>query len=206
MHSFAVIPAAGRSRRMGRPKLLLPWGNSTVIDHVLAAWRASRVDQIVLVHDPADRELADRATACGAIAAACSPPPPEMKDSVWHGLGVLERAFHPLDEDAWLVAPADVPGLSTRVIDRLIDAYAASVGTPDGCCIRAPRRGAKGGHPVLFPWPLAAEVRRLAADEGLNTLIARHRVEYLEIDEQDACGDDLDTPADYERLRSRFGK
>ena len=40
--SFAVVPAAGRSRRMGRPKLLLPWGESTIIQQVLGAWRASQ--------------------------------------------------------------------------------------------------------------------------------------------------------------------
>jgi CTP:molybdopterin cytidylyltransferase MocA len=119
---------------------------------------------------------------------------------------VLQRAFDPSDEDAWLVAPADMPGLSTRVIDRLVDAYAAGLGTSAGRCIRAPRQGAKSGHPVLFPWSLAAEVGRLGPAEGLNALVARNRVEYIEVDEGDVGGEDFDTPADYERLRARYGK
>ena len=33
----AIILAAGRSRRMGQPKMLLPWGETTVLGHVIQA-------------------------------------------------------------------------------------------------------------------------------------------------------------------------
>ena len=59
MRSFAVIPAAGRSQRMGQPKLLLPWGRTTVIEHVLGVWRASRVTHTVIVVHPDDKFLAE---------------------------------------------------------------------------------------------------------------------------------------------------
>ena len=55
--SFAVVPAAGRSERMGAPKLLLPLGDSTVIEHVLAAWTASPVTRTVVVVRADDAEL-----------------------------------------------------------------------------------------------------------------------------------------------------
>ena len=60
------------------------------------------------------------------------------------------------------------------------------------------------GHPVLFPWPLAAEVDRLAGNEGLNTIVARHSV--IEVEVGGAAPGatpfaDLDTPEDYQRLR-----
>ena len=56
--SFAVIPAAGLSRRMGeKQKLLLPWGDATLIEHVLRAWLDSRIDRIVLVSRRDDRDL-----------------------------------------------------------------------------------------------------------------------------------------------------
>ena len=41
--AFAIVPAAGRSTRMGRPKLLLPWSDGSMIESQLRAWRASRV-------------------------------------------------------------------------------------------------------------------------------------------------------------------
>ena len=49
MRSFAIIPACGRSVRMGTPKLLMPWKDSTVIEAVLAAWEQSQIDEIVVV-------------------------------------------------------------------------------------------------------------------------------------------------------------
>ena len=57
---FAVIPAAGQSRRMGsRHKLLLPWGESRIIEHLLRAWLSSRIDRVVLVSRPDDEALHD---------------------------------------------------------------------------------------------------------------------------------------------------
>ena len=55
---FGVIPAAGRSVRMGEPKLLLPWRDGTLIEHVLAQWLASRVACLTVVVHPEDVELA----------------------------------------------------------------------------------------------------------------------------------------------------
>ena len=205
MHTFAIIPAAGRSRRMGRPKLLLPWGETTVIEHVLAAWRASRVDHVIVVVDAANRPLAQTCAACGVQVVVPAEAPAEMKDSVRLGLEWAESR-QPQSDDAWLVAPADMPGLTAETIDRLIAAHEAGLGSADATPrIWAPRHGTKRGHPVLFPWPLAAEVARLGADEGLNALVARHGVEYVEA-ASDAISGDFDTPQDYDRLRARYGK
>ena len=57
IRSFAIVPAAGRGVRMGHPKLLLPWRGATVIQHVLAAWTASRIWRVVVVVRPGDDDL-----------------------------------------------------------------------------------------------------------------------------------------------------
>src|ERR1051326_7538368 len=44
-----VILAAGRSSRMGRPKLLLPWGESSVLGHLLRVWHSLNARQIGIV-------------------------------------------------------------------------------------------------------------------------------------------------------------
>lgn len=188
---------------MGQPKLLLPWGDSTVIEHVLAAWGKSRVDRTVVVLHRDDERLAELCTAGGALVTVPESPPPHMKDSVRQGLEVVAEKFHPQRDDAWLVAPADMPDLSADVIDRLLAAHAAGLARHSGSRpIRAPRYRGKSGHPVLFPWPLAAEVGQLGDDEGLDALVARHGVEHLEFADR-AVPEDFDTPADYERLRGR---
>ena len=45
----AIVLAAGESRRMGRPKMLLPWGKSTVLQTVIATFQAARVKDILVV-------------------------------------------------------------------------------------------------------------------------------------------------------------
>ena len=45
----AVVLAAGLSTRMGRPKLILPWGSTTVIGQVLATLAQGKVDEIIVV-------------------------------------------------------------------------------------------------------------------------------------------------------------
>ncbi len=51
---FAVVPAAGRSSRMGRPKLSLPLGGRTVLEHVVIALRQGGVDEVLVVVGPHD--------------------------------------------------------------------------------------------------------------------------------------------------------
>lgn len=65
----------------------------------------------------------------------------------------------------------------------------------DGVRHRTDRRG----HPVLFPWKLAAEVHRLGPNEGVSALLSRHEFFELEYPESSVLGD-VDTPEDYERL------
>jgi molybdenum cofactor cytidylyltransferase len=204
MQTFAVIPAAGRSQRMGQPKLLLPWGASTVIEQVLAAWRASAVDHVVMIVHPEDGELAALARKCGAHVVQPAVPPPEMKVSIRAGLEEISRRFQPAADDAWLLAPADMPLLSHDVIVRLIEAHRAQASAHNASepTIWAAAAGGRRGHPVLFPWSLAREVDDLKEDDGLNVLLARHPVRTVEADAQ-AVLEDLDTPQDYGRLRPR---
>ncbi len=201
MQSFAVIPAAGRSRRMGRPKLLLPWGKSTIIEQVLEAWRRSTVTRVVMVVHPDDAQLAAVAQKQDALVVQPEEAPPEMKDSVRVGLRAIDKQFSPSDDDVWLLAPADMPTLSADVIDQLLAAYGQCVaaGNVERATIWAPTFEGRRGHPVLFPWPLAAEVASLSAEEGINALVRRHTVRTVEA-ASGAIHDDLDTPEDYRRL------
>jgi molybdenum cofactor cytidylyltransferase len=203
MRAFAIIPAAGRSRRMGQPKLLLPWGTATVIEHVLAAWQASRVERVIAVVHPDDDALAVRCLGAGAVVVRPHDPPPEMKDSVLWGLKRLED-FGLAADDAWLVAPADMPGLVPATIDRVIEAYEADASEPRRTArIYVPLHGARRGHPILFPWALSAEVARLGEHEGLNALVARHETRIVDAGDLPEA-DDFDTPPDYDRLRGEL--
>ena len=186
---------------MGAPKLLLPWQSGTVLSAVLAAWRASRVDRIVAVVHPDDDEIATICQAAGAHVVVPANPPAEMKHSVALGLAWIEAHLQPTADSAWLLAPADMPGLSTAVIDALIAAHdsAHDAAQPQ---IIVPVSGSRRGHPVLFPWSLAAAVPQLASSEGVNALLARMAVRELQV-APEAIPADINTPEDYARLHKR---
>ena len=192
--SYAIIPAAGSSSRMGCDKLLLPWGPCTLIEHVLSVWFASRIARAIVIVRPDDSRLRDCCRAAGAEVVTPDVPPSEMKVSVQIGLRYVEQRYAPPPTDVWLLAPADMPRLSSRVIDALLEDRMAHAG-----CILAPTcGGTRRGHPVLFPWPLAAEVQRLAPSESIRTLLDRFPVQAMDTHELGVL-EDVDTPEDYRR-------
>jgi len=197
LRAFAIVPAAGESLRMQRPKLLLPWRGRPLIEHVLAAWKASGARATLVVVRPEDHELAGIAEAAGTLVVRPPLPPPDMRASVAFALGEIRRLFSPQARDAWLVAPADLPQLSTAVIDRLIAVHKEH---PDEAL--RPMAGNRRGHPVLFPWRWTSRVRQLDADEGLNALLRDGRTREVDCSDliQPAELDDVDTPEDYRQL------
>lgn len=178
---------------MGQPKLLLPWGSWTLIDQVLQAWSNSAVDQIVVVVRADDRELR---TACGrwpvhivqAVAA-----PADMKESVRIGLRFVEQHWRPGNGDRCFVAPADLPGLTAAVIDRLLETVA------DSSAITIPVFGQRQGHPILVPWALTRQIFELADDQGVDQLVATNPHFEVHLPAEDYTPD-VDTPQEYRSL------
>jgi molybdenum cofactor cytidylyltransferase len=192
---FAIVPAAGHSVRMGQAKLLMPLGGRPLIVHALAAWLASKVDRVIVVVRPDDAALAEVVRAAGAEVTIPATPPADMKASIACGLAHIEACYNPTAGDFWLVAPADMPGLSPRIIDRVI-AHAANFAE----AVVIPTVAGRRGHPVLLPWSIAGEIERLGVDEGLDALIKRYQPSRVQCDDLAAADrpvfGDIDTPAD----------
>ncbi len=187
---------------MGRPKLSLPLGNRTVLDHVLAALRGAGIDQTLVIIGPHVAALGEIARAAGAQVLQLAAETPDMRTTVEHGLRWLEAHFQPLPDDTWLLVPADHPTLNAEVVRLLHDSRESH---PDHS-IFVPTCGGRRGHPTLFTWKHATGIFAHPADEGLNTYVRAHADQALEVPVSDPdilC--DLDTPEDYERLRQRLG-
>jgi molybdenum cofactor cytidylyltransferase len=200
--AYALIPAAGHSTRMGRPKLSLPLGSGTVLDHVLAALREAGVEHTLVVIAPHVAQLGEIATAAGAGVLQLAAETPDMRATVEHGLRRLEEQFHPLPGDGWLLVPADHPTLHAEVVRRLSESRQLH---PQRS-IFVPVFEGRRGHPTLFAWEHAAGIFAHPAGEGLNTYVRARAAQVLEVPVSDPdilC--DLDTPEDYERLRQRLG-
>lgn len=188
---FGVLPAAGRSRRMGQPKLLLPAGSVTVIERVLETWRACVPVVVVVVH-PHDGALAEVCHRCGAHVVVAQPPPPDMRASVCCALEELGRVYKPHDEEGWLLAPADMPGLTCEAIRGVLGARLQGRSE-----ILVPTWNGRRGHPVYFPWRQAQAVAELPADVGIDALVRSGPVREVPAADASVLAD-LDTPEAYE--------
>lgn len=173
---FAIVPAAGHSRRMGLPKLMLPWGDSTIVQHVLSAWRASSVDRIIAVVRRDDTALQKLVVGERTDMVLPMVDPPDMKASVQQALAYVQSQYSPQPSDVWLMAPADMPYLSAQVIERLLDAY-----SPDRPRILVPDLDGHRGHPVLFPWAMQSRVNTLGENEGIRNLVEANSYERVGI-------------------------
>lgn len=202
--SFAIIPAAGRSRRMGnRNKLLLPWKSSTIIEQVLSNWLDSEVDTVVLVCRPDDfrlRELVRRYPEVHLVIPEEAPR--DMKMSVFLGLRYLQTETSadqkPDNQDRWLVAPADMPTLAPALINQVIQ-----TGRRVPLSV-VPILAGRRGHPVSFPWSLSGQVAKLAENEGINRFLDQYPVHWLDMQAagfpETGFPEDIDTEDDYRRI------
>jgi molybdenum cofactor cytidylyltransferase len=195
---YAVLPAAGKSSRMGRPKLTLPLGDRTILEHVLAALHQADVPHILVVTGPHGDELAALALRAGVQVHQLAEETSGMRATVEHGLRWLEERYQPRAEDTWLLVPADHPTLTPAIVcevkraSRIYPAHSIFVPTFQG----------RRGHPLALCWRHVAAIRAHPVGEGLNTYVRQHVAETMEVPvDTEAVLWDLDTPEDYERLR-----
>jgi molybdenum cofactor cytidylyltransferase len=198
--AFALVPAAGKSSRMGRPKLLLPLGGRTVLARVVQAFHAGGVERVLVVTPPHLPDLAGAAADAGADVLTLDRETPDMRSTVEAGLEWLEERYHPAPEERWFLAPADHPALSEAVVKGLLR---AADERPD-CSVLLPSWQGRRGHPALIAWSQVAPMRAWPRGEGINAYLRRQEGETLLVPAD--CEDvllDLDTPDDYERLKAR---
>jgi molybdenum cofactor cytidylyltransferase len=185
----AVVLAAGRARRMGRPKLLLPLEGRPLVRHAVEAVRP-HVDEVVVVVGPDTPEL--EAALRGPGVRLIRNPRPEDGQGTSIAVGVSAL---PPGTEAVLIALGDQPRLPAGVVPALLAAWRRS-----GKAIAAPTYRGVQGTPVLFGAPVFDELRALRGDTGARSVVAARpeRVAYVTVDAP--MPPDVDTPEDYARL------
>lgn len=184
--------------RLGH-KLLLPWQGTTIIERVLDAWLASRIDRVILVSRPGDVPLHEVVRRRPAVELLIpTETPGDMKRSVWLGLRHLMEHAELRASDRWLIAPADLPTLSPALINRVIESGR------DTSEIVVPMHARRRGHPVSFPFSIANRVDELGDHEGINRLLELYPVKGIAV-EADQLPQDVDTEDEYRRLRETLG-
>jgi molybdenum cofactor cytidylyltransferase len=191
----ALLLAAGSSRRMGRPKLLLELGGQTLIRRAVEQAKASKVDEVVVVVGPMRAEIEEQLAITGVRIVENPEHLSGMASSLRAGLRALGQ-----DVEAGVVLLGDQPFQDASVIDRLIEVYRAT-GRP----IVVPVYGGQRGNPVLFDRSLFGELVLQQGDQGGREVIAAdtRRVATVAFDSQQAQ-QDLDTWEDYLAAREAF--
>jgi molybdenum cofactor cytidylyltransferase len=189
---WAVVLAAGESQRMGRPKLLLAYRESTIIETVLRNVVSSKVDGTVVVLGGAGREIAEKIRRFPVAQVVNRAFRKGMLSSVRRGLSAL-----PSSARAALFVLADQPDISSMVIDSIIEAYRCG-----GKGIVLPVFGKKRGHPLLVDLKYRPAIDSLSPEIGLRGLVHAHGEDILEVRiSSPAVLEDIDRPEDYERAR-----
>ena len=166
----AIIPAAGRSRRMGRSKQLVRVGGVPLLLRTVRTIFAGGVERlVVVVHADIERRLGAELRAAGAVLERNDDAASEMIDSVRIGLRRIAR--EPIgDADGLLVCPADMPALTAADVRACVDAFGEQ---PDRIVVAAWR--GRHGHPLILPASLADEVFSPGCDAGLRALLRLYR-------------------------------
>lgn len=194
---FAIVPAGGKSTRMGRPKLALPVGDKTVLELVVSALRGAGVEPVVVVVSPRVPELVPLAAAAGASAYLLPNETPDMRGTVEAGLCWAKEHLSPADHDAWLLVPGDHPTLNADLVRRLI----AARNSGGRHTVWIPTWQGRRGHPTLIAWKHAAGIRANPPGEAINAYLRRHADETQEVPTGSVqVLHDLDTPEEYEEL------
>lgn len=185
----ALILGAGESSRMGRPKLLLPFGDATVVGTVIGQALASCVEKVIVVLGP-DFETHRLAIRDYPVEIVRNTRYREgMLSSVKCGLKAVPPAA-----DAVMVLLGDQPMIKAADMDKLIASYRDSEKE-----IVVASHGNKRGHPVLFGRKFIGELARYPREASLRDLLQRHPAEILEMKtENNGVLRDIDTEKDYQ--------
>lgn len=195
--AVAVVPAAGSSRRMGVPKLLLPFGETTLAGAVVDALSRGGAGTVLLVTAPGDEALRAWADAAG-VATAINPEPSRgMLSSIREGIAALGGAAALARRgEVLLVAPADLPALRPETVALVLQTL-----EKEGAPLAVPVYRGRRGHPLAVAPERVPEIETLDLAVGLRQLLDRHAGEVLEVETDDpGAVRDVDTPEDYRSL------
>ena len=185
----AVILAAGRSSRMGQPKLLLPWGKTTILGHLLGEWQRL-AEQIAVVCAESDSTLQAAIEETGReVCVICNPAPDRgMFSSIrcaaqWPGW--TPGLTH------WAVVLGDQPHVRFQTLRVMVEFSAAH---PDRVC--QPGYSGRTRHPVFLPKQVFMELFASPAAHMKEFLTGRE-ITVCELDDP-GLDLDIDRPEDYE--------
>jgi molybdenum cofactor cytidylyltransferase len=186
MSVTGLVLGAGGSRRLGRPKQLLPYGDGTLLGHVVGVGRACRFDQLVVALGGAADEVREAVDLDGIDVVVNDEYGSGCSSSIAAALSVVAS-------DVLVLMLGDQPGVTAETVGALLagrgDAALAVCRYDDG-----------RGHPIAFAREAFGELANLHGDKGVWRMLDRGPV--VEVPVAGPIPLDVDTEADYEAVRA----
>ena len=189
-----LLAAGSASRMRGGDKLLEDVHGAPCLQ--VMAKRALATGQPVFVTLPSsDHPRAACLTGLGLTMVDVPDADLGMSRSLQRGIAALPRAA-----DGVMILPADMPEITTRDMNEMLDAFSNT----DALALRAATTTGKQGHPIIFDAALFNKFQHLSGDIGAQPILSklgdRLKLHPLAADHARL---DLDTPEDWSAWRSR---
>ena len=189
-----LVLGAGASQRFGPPKQLLPFRGTTMLGWVVdQAHRASGLDEVVVVLGRAAEEVRERVDF-GAARVVENPVFGEGCSSSYRaGIGALNP-----ESAALMIILGDLPGITPEIINRLAAEW-RNHEAPIALCSYHDRKG----HPMIFARSMFSELVDLHGDKAAWKLVDANAALVQEVHFGFPYPDDINTPADFERMTGK---
>jgi molybdenum cofactor cytidylyltransferase len=185
-----LVLAAGGSSRLGRPKQLLPYGDGTLLQHVVATACASPLDQLIVAVGGGAAEVIANVDMRGAEVVVNESYGEGCSSSIAASLPLVDPAC-----DVLVLMLGDQPGVTTASVSGLVHGLGDA---PVAVCLYDNGRG----HPFAFARSVFGELARLHGDKGVWKLLERRPELVREVRTPGLVPPDVDTWEDYEGVLS----
>jgi molybdenum cofactor cytidylyltransferase len=194
----AIILAAGQSRRMGQAKMLLPWGNVTVIEQVISIFAQAGIEDILVITGGAHERIQELILKCRANHAVQNVynqdyENGEMLSSIQCGLRYLSGKA----VGAAMIGLGDQPQVQESSVRSVRDAFLQMESS-----LVVPSYQMRRGHPWLVARPLWGEILEMSPVQTPRDFLNAHakNIYYVDVESPSILAD-LDTPEDYRAAR-----
>ena len=194
MKISGLILGAGASQRLGPPKQLLPFRDTTMLGWVVGqAQRAAGLDEVVVVLGRAAAEIRERVNF-GSTRVVENPVFAEGCSSSYRaGLAAIDS-----ESAAIMIALGDQPGITPEIIDALAAEWRLQP-QPIALCSYRGRRG----HPMIFARSMFEQLEGLHGDKAAWKLVDANSGAVLEVALDLPFPDNINTAEDFERLTTK---
>jgi molybdenum cofactor cytidylyltransferase len=180
-----LVLGAGGSKRLGAPKQLLPYGDDTLLGHVVGVARACPFDQTIVAIGGAADGVRERVDLTGVEVVVNDAYGEGCSSSIAAALGLVDPRC-----DVLVLMLGDQPGVTVGTVATLL---AGRGEAPLAVC----RYDDGRGHPIAFARSVFGALSDLHGDKGVWRLLDGRADDVAEVAIAGPIPLDVDTPEDY---------